>query len=182
MVEQKPEALNQWFIAMNLYKWRHVDRGVDYGTHWHTTTLPWDVVYACFVFVLGFLFGCLVDWFLFYFGVGGEGCKGRGQIPGDGEMSRTGVHDEKLTRINKKVGWKKIHMMVVWHLKSESSDLSSLICPSLLSERFLPRHREEVSLSWGDGAGVTGQEDSSQDRLSERTQLHRHLESMKESG
>ena len=63
------------------------------GTHFSFTM-------RCFLCFVSVLFGvvCLVGWFLFYFGVSGHSCNGRGQKRGNGEMSGTGMHDVKLTK------------------------------------------------------------------------------------
>jgi hypothetical protein len=42
----------------------------------------------------------------FFFSFGGRGCKDRGQVQRDGEMSEIGVHDMKSQRINKKLNKK----------------------------------------------------------------------------
>jgi hypothetical protein len=65
-------------------------RDTLWDTLWHITasTMRCFLCFACFLFV--YVLFC------------GEGCQGKGQTWGDGEMSRTGVHDVKLTK-NKKL-------------------------------------------------------------------------------
>ena len=69
---------DQWLIAMNICKWRCVDRGIYCGTHCDTLQLPrWDVFYA---------FCCLCVFF-------GGGLQGqRKDMKGQGK-SRAGVSD-----------------------------------------------------------------------------------------
>lgn len=64
-----------WLIAMNICKWRCVDKGY-FGTHCHTLQLPQG------------------DFFFLRRG----GCKGGGQVRKDREMSGIGMHDGKFTK------------------------------------------------------------------------------------
>ena len=58
----------------------------------------------------GWLIGWLVGWLV---GLAGGGCKGRGQIQRDREMSGIGVHDVKLTKKSIKITKKK-NSQVMW--------------------------------------------------------------------
>jgi hypothetical protein len=74
-----------------------MDRWVYSRTHYETLQHPqWDVFYVLF------LFGLLLGFFCVCFILEGS-CKGKWQIWGDGEMSRTPHMMWNSKRINKKV-------------------------------------------------------------------------------